>query len=142
MSNNRRQGGCLCGKVRFEVTVNDPHYAVCHCSICRKWSGGPLMCVHAPGDDVSWIEKSGLKWYRSSDWAERGFCSDCGSSLFYRLAQQPEAMLIVSIDSLDDADGISIGQHIFIDAKPDRYDFADNAPRLTEAEFMAAMSSN
>ncbi|MFN0263075.1 GFA family protein [Tepidamorphus sp. 3E244] len=133
----RKRGQCLCGNVHYEVSVADEHYTTCHCSMCRRWSGGPFMCVHASGDDVTWLNDTGLRWYRSSDWAERGFCATCGTSLFYRLADNHDAMLIVSVDSMDDSAGITLAQHIFVDHQPDRYAFADDAPRKTEAEVLA-----
>ena len=132
----RRQGGCLCGNVRYEVSVPHAEYAICHCDMCRKWSAGPYMSVHCRGDDVGWINDTRLRWFRSSKWAERGFCSTCGSSLFYRLANNPQMLLIVSVDSLDDASGITLKRHIYVDEQPDRYAFADTTPRITKAELM------
>lgn len=136
MDNLRREGGCLCGNVRYEVTLTEDEFAVCHCSMCRKWSAGPMMCVHCTGDDVTWKNDTGLRWFRSSEWAERGFCATCGSSLFYRLANQPETMLVVSVESLDEPGDIKLTQHIFADQQPERYAFADNERRLSEAEVL------
>ena len=134
----RRSGRCLCGSVTFTVSVPDPTYSICHCGYCRRWSGGPLMSVHCPGD-VAFQSDTDLAWYRSTEWAERGFCRTCGSSLFWRMAEDPGAMLIVSVDALEDADDITLHRHIYVDAKPDRYEFADDRPRITEAELMAEL---
>lgn len=134
----RRRGQCLCGALRFSVSVPDPTYSICHCGHCRRWSGGPLMSVHCPGD-AAFDDETSLRWYRSSQWAERGFCGTCGSSLFWRLAEQPEAMLIVAVDAFEDAADIGLHRHIYIDRKPDRYDFADSQPRITEAQLMAEL---
>ncbi len=133
---DRRAGGCLCGKVRFEITLSEPDYNICHCDMCRRWGAGPFMAVHGRGDDVTWLEDEGLAWFRSSKWAERGFCSNCGASLFYRMADHPQMMLVASIDSLDDASGIALGRHIYCDVQPERYAFADDTPRVTEAQLM------
>ena len=134
---DRRSGGCLCGGVRYTVSVKEPQFSVCHCSMCRKWAAGPYMSVHCRGDDVAWESDETLKWYRSSKWAERGFCDRCGSSLFYRMANRPEMLLIVSVDSFDDADDITLKRHIYVDEQPARYAFADTTPRVTKAELMA-----
>ena len=133
---DRLRGQCLCGAVRFEVDVPERTYSICHCSMCRRWSGGPLMSVHCPEPRTEWLNDEGLTWYQGTPWAQRGFCSRCGSSLFWRLAQEPEGMLIVSIDALDGAAGFALDRHIYSDAKPDRYDFADDCARVTEAELM------
>ena len=135
-SDQRRTGGCLCGAVRFEVTVPEATYSICHCAMCRRWSAGPYMSVHCPGD-ATFPNDEGLAWYRGSKWAERGFCNKCGSSLFYRLAENPGALLVVAVDAIDDADDVTLDRHIYVDAKPARYDFADDRPRLTEAEVLA-----
>ncbi|NIT13149.1 MAG: GFA family protein, partial [Candidatus Dadabacteria bacterium] len=52
--------------------------------MCRKWCGGPLMAVNC-GTDVTFEGEDNITVYDSSSWAERGFCSGCGSHLFYRL---------------------------------------------------------
>lgn len=78
-----------------------------------------------------------LKWFESSDEAERGFCTNCGSHLFFRLKEGLGDYRGVSSGSLDDESGLKIDKHIFIDKKPEYYDFKDNSPRLTEREFLA-----
>ncbi len=132
----RMRGQCLCSAVEFEVDVPERTYSICHCGLCRRWSGGPLMSVHCPEPRTEWLNDEGLTWYQGTPWAQRGFCSNCGSSLFWRLAQEPEGMLIVSVDALEDDGDFTLDRHIYSDARPDRYDFADDCPRVTEAELM------
>lgn len=133
---SRMRGQCLCSAVEFEVDVPERTYSICHCGLCRRWSGGPLMSVHCPEPRTEWLNDEGLTWYQGTPWAQRGFCSKCGSSLFWRLAQEPEGMLIVSVDALEDDGDFTLDRHIYSDARPDRYDFADDCPRVTEAELM------
>jgi hypothetical protein len=87
-------------------------------------------------DGVSFDSDRALKWFRSSEYGERGFCSDCGSSLFWRAPGDGNDVAI-SVSTLDDGHGIEIMEHIWIDDKPDWYDFADNTPRKTAAQAMA-----
>lgn len=136
-----RAGGCLCGAVRFEVEVPELTYAICHCGMCRKWSAGPLMSVHCPGN-ATFTEDTGLAWYRGSEWAERGFCNTCGTSLFWRLANAPEELLIVSVEAFDTPDDFELERHIYADVQPGRYAFADDTPRVTEAEVMAEFEAS
>ena len=133
---SRMRGQCLCSAVKFEVDVPERTYSICHCGMCRRWSGGPLMSVHCPEPRTEWLNDEGLTWYQGTPWAQRGFCSNCGSSLFWRLAQEPEGMLIVSVDALEDDGDFTLDRHIYSDARPERYDFADACPRVTEAELM------
>ncbi len=131
-----RGGGCLCGAVRFEIAVPEAKFSVCHCGMCRRWSAGPFMAVHCPGP-AKFTNDAGLTWYRGSKWGERGFCGRCGSSLFWRLANHPTAMLGVSAEAFDDADDLRLDRHLYADAQPARYAFADHRPRLTEAQCLA-----
>jgi hypothetical protein len=76
-------GQCLCGA----ITVHAPdkhHIESCHCGMCRRWGGGPALGV-ACGTDVQITGVDQLKVYQSSDWAERSFCGECGTHIFYRL---------------------------------------------------------
>ncbi len=130
-----RTGRCLCGAVTFEVTVPDPTFGICHCGMCRKWCSGPFMAVHSESA-ATFNEDKQLAWYKSSDWAERGFCKQCGTNLFYRCTDPAYEGWGVSLEALDDTTGLALDRHIFIDAKPDRYDFKDERPRVTEAELM------
>ncbi len=133
-----RTGGCLCGAVTFEVDAPKPRFTMCHCGMCRKWSAGPFMSVHCPGP-ANFTNTQGLAWYRGSKWGERGFCSVCGTSLFWRLAENPDEILVVSSEAFDDPDDLTLERHIYSDAKPARYNFADDTPRVTEAEFLEEM---
>ena len=76
-----------------------------------------------------------LKWYRSSEDGERGFCSECGSSLFWRSPGGGNDMA-VSVSTLPDDHGLEVMEHIWVDDQPDWYAFADDTPRLTAAEAM------
>jgi hypothetical protein len=137
MVDKRRHGSCLCGAVQFDITIAEPAFSICHCSMCRKWSAGPFEAAHGAG--LTHDGGDALSWYRSSDWGERGFCSRCGTVLFWRFADKSQDMVGVSVEALDENDDLSLSRHIYIDSKPARYDFADDRPRLTEAEFLAEL---
>ena len=78
-----RTGGCLCGAVRFEATGALRDVVVCHCAMCRKAHGHVGAYTAASRNGLRFVEERGLKWYRSSAKAQRGFCSECGSTLFW-----------------------------------------------------------
>lgn len=133
-------GGCLCGGVRYSIAERPIKSSVCHCDMCRRWTGGPMMALHTEAP-ITLDRDETLAWYDSSDWAARGFCNRCGTSLFYRLKQVPDD-LVVGAGSLDDPTAVDgIENHIFIDEKPAYYDFADGSPRLTGAEVIALFSA-
>ncbi len=131
-------GQCLCGAVRFTAQDVPHQIGVCHCGQCRRWASGPYFAVRA--GSVTFEGEDNLGRYRSSDWAERGFCNRCGSSLFWREkeAERDWAVSVGALDATNDGGhGQRITEHIWIDDKPDFYDFADDAPRLTAAQAMA-----
>ncbi len=130
-------GHCLCGGVTFTATIGNTDYHACHCSMCRRWTGGPLMAVTA--ESVTFTGADKITRYKSSDWAERGFCTACGTGLFYYLI--PAQQYILSIGAFDDADAFKMVGEIYIDNKPGGYAFAGDHPRLTEAEFMAKINA-
>ncbi|HMR11168.1 MAG TPA: GFA family protein, partial [Polyangiaceae bacterium] len=84
----------------------------------------------------------GLATIQSSKWAERGFCSRCGTGLFYRLTAEGKyhGVTSVSLGSLDDQSGISLSKEWFIDKKPAAYSFEGDRQRITEAEVFAMFS--
>jgi hypothetical protein len=130
-------GACLCGGVKFTAMQINPEFHVCHCSQCRRWSGGPGLSVDAVG--MSFSDTSTLATFDSSEWAERGFCSVCGSSLFYRLKATDQYM--ISMGAFDDQSGLTLAGEIYIDEKPAGYDFCGNHSRLTGEEFLASIGA-
>ncbi len=129
------KGKCLCGAVTFTAEEVDTHAHICHCSMCRNWSGGPFMS--ATVGNVKFTGEEHIKSYRSSEWAERGFCAECGTNLFYRLVEP--STYIMCTGAFEDADQFSIGGEIYVDEKPKGYDFAGDHQRMTGAEFMKSI---
>jgi hypothetical protein len=129
-------GQCLCGAVRFHGTpVPGRGIGVCHCGQCRRWASGPFMAIRMTGG-VTFDADEALVWHRSSDHGERGFCGKCGTSLFWR-APGAGNDVAVNVSALPEDHGQAINEHIWVDDKPDFYDFSDDAPRLTAAQAMA-----
>ena len=132
---NKANGKCLCGEVRFEAEEVDAHIHSCHCSMCRNWSGVPLLAAAAKS--VKFEGESSITRYDSSEWAERGFCSKCGSNLFYRLKEPDHYILCMG--AFEDESAFELVGEIYVDEKPPGYNFAGEHPRQTGAEFMASL---
>ncbi len=120
------QGQCECGAVAFEVEAVKEAVTVCHCSQCRRLSGHLWAAAHTQFDQVRFLKEEGLRWYTSSDWAKRGFCGECGSSLFYRMNDSDRVG--IAVGSLNDTEALHIGRHIFVKDKGDYYPVPDDAP--------------
>ena len=123
------QGGCLCGAVRFTVDGPLRPVVACHCSQCRKATGHHYAATSANREN---IEITGeVSWYRSSEWARRGFCATCGSNLFW---DGPGENLSILAGSLAAPTGLALVGHIYCADKGDYYDIADGLPQAAERD--------
>src|SRR5690349_241487 len=77
------RGGCLCGSVTYVLKGELRPVVACHCVQCRKTSGHYVAATQVAAEDAL-VSGKALTWFRSSGHAERGFCSVCGSNLFWR----------------------------------------------------------
>ncbi len=126
-----RTGKCLCGTVRVTVQTEARAFGACHCSMCRTWTGGPMFALEC-GDNLRIEGSDAVSVYGSSEWAERGFCSHCGTHLFYRLRGQP--FYAVPVGLLEPQADLVFEHQIFIDEKPAHYAFANETENLTGQE--------
>lgn len=96
------------------------------------------MGIQVMRDGVTFQPTKTLAIYESSEWAERGFCISCGSSIFWRLVAEGEMEGVFSIaaGALDDMSGLAFDAEVYIDHKPDSYAFAGERDRLTETEVL------
>lgn len=134
-------GSCNCKNVKFSAEIKAKTAHICHCNICQKSMGGPSHTVTLLPGTLEIEQEDKVKWYKSSDYAERGFCKNCGSNMFFRVTEPAMGDYQgVSLGMLDDKTGYEIDSHIFVDKNPGYYEFSDNAPRLTEEEFLKQFS--
>lgn len=122
-------GRCLCGAVRFEAPAT-AEIGACHCGYCRRWGGGPLLAVHC-GPNVRFENEADISTYASSDWAERAFCRQCGTHLYYRLHATGDYFVPAGAF---DTEAFELQSQIYIDRKPAYYAFANETPMLTEQQ--------
>ncbi|MDY8109491.1 GFA family protein [Fulvimarina sp. 2208YS6-2-32] len=139
MAARRIHAKCLCGGVRIDADVESLTIAVCHCDVCRRWCGGPFMALEG-ARDVTIAGTDYLGLYESSGWGERGFCRNCGSSLFFRL--KDASMYGISAMACSDITDAHLAEQIFIDSKPGWYELANDTKTLTGAQFLAQFASD
>ncbi len=128
------KGKCLCGTIEVEAP-DCKEVGLCHCATCRRWSGGPLFSIHC-GKGVSFSGGEPAR-YRSSEWAERGFCPNCGTHLFYYLL--PGDDYVIPAGLFNEA-AFELTAEIFIDEKPAYYSFANDTEQLTGQEVFERFS--
>jgi hypothetical protein len=119
-------GACLCGGVRFEVRGALRDVIVCHCGQCRRTHGHVAAYTSVAQGDVVFHEESTLKWYASSDEARRGFCNNCGASLFWE--PKGEGRLAVAAGCLGTPTGLKTERHVFVHDASDYYEITDDLP--------------
>jgi len=122
-------GHCLCGAVRF-TSPDARAIGACHCGFCRRWGGGPLLAVHC-GPEVQFTGSASIAVYASSSWAERAFCKQCGTHLYYKLLSSGEYFVPAGAFESDD---FEIASQIYVDKKPAYYALANQTPMLTEQQ--------
>jgi hypothetical protein len=121
------KGSCLCGAVRFEVDGDLPEPDACHCRSCRKQSGHVFASTDVPRAALTVQGADQVAWFQASERVRRGFCSICGSSLFWdSLARD---WIAVAMGAFDGPTGTRLGKHIFVADKGDYYDIADGLPQ-------------
>lgn len=121
------RGSCLCGAVRFSVDGPLTPPAACHCSQCRKQSGHYWAASDVARDAVTIEGAEKLRWYQASEKARRGFCSVCGSFLFWEAAGSDR--LDLAMGAIDTPSGTALERHIFVADKGDYYTIADGLPQ-------------
>lgn len=119
------RGSCNCGGVKWEVKGEMRPIVACHCSQCRKQSGLYFAATAAADKDLTIMGET-LKWYRASKDAKRGFCGECGSSLFW--THDAEDFTSILAGSIDGDSGLQIEKHIYVDDIPDWYEITDGKP--------------
>ena len=133
------RGQCLCGAVTVTATPERPAIAACHCEMCQHWGSGPFLSFQAmPG----YAALGPVRTYQSSSWAERAFCGQCGSSLWYRMtspgAHQGQTQMSAGL--FKNAGDAALKLEIYVDRKPGGYSFDGNSRKMTEADVIEAFA--
>jgi len=119
-SDNKVNGSCFCGAIKFTADLPSKWCAHCHCSMCRKahgagyvtWTGFEQAQVSiGSGTDQ-------LTWYDSSPGAQRGFCRQCGSTMFFR-SERWAGELHIALGCIDDALDREPQANVFFDRHVD-----------------------
>ena len=127
---SKKTGSCLCGGVKFQIEGPLRPVSYCHCAQCRKTSGHFVAATACQHEQLNMLVADSLKWFRSSPEAQRGFCSECGASVFWC----PDGGKYISImaGTIDLPTGLSPEHHIFVADSSDYYTIDDGLPQYAE----------
>lgn len=124
---NEHRGACLCGAVTFIVRGELPAPDACHCEDCRRFSGHFFSSTDVRRSALTIEGADLLSWYQTSPKVRRGFCSRCGSSLFWDpLGHDWTA---IAMGAFDSPTGTQLGKHIWVADKGDYYAIGDGLPQ-------------
>lgn len=126
----RRPGGCLCGAVRFVAMGRPIKVNLCHCQMCRKASGAPVVAWAAYERDRVQFEAAPT-WRQSSAKAERGFCPSCGSALAWHELGD-DKFLDLAVGAFDEPDDLKPAEQLWMDARIRWLKIEDSTPKYHE----------
>lgn len=123
-------GSCMCGAVQVSANVVKPALRACHCEMCRKQTSSMFMSLQTDQDSI--VIEGSLAVYRSSDWAERGFCQTCGSTIFYSTVEDGARHLAAGL--FERAADAPMKIEFFADNCPSAYALTGDQKKLTTQE--------
>ncbi|MHA3913491.1 GFA family protein [Halovulum sp. GXIMD14793] len=127
-------GHCLCGAVKVTFAP-ESQITACHCEMCRRWTSGAFVEVDTvPG---SLKTEGPVKTYRASEQVERGFCGECGSTIFFHFDAAGHDLYSVSAGLLENAGGLKLEKELYADETADAFAFAGDHLRETRDEHEA-----
>jgi hypothetical protein len=124
-----REGGCLCGAVRFKARGEPINVRVCHCRKCQKAMGSPFYARALFPQDALTIEGESAR-YPSSEQIERIFCKTCGTRLMSWRTNGTAAG--VALATFDDRNAFAPTEHIWVDEKINWVKLDDGLPQYPE----------
>ena len=123
---------CLCGGIKIKITGKLRQVINCHCSQCMKTHGNFAAYTNSPEENITYISKSTLRWYNSSNFAKRGFCSKCGASIFYKIKKSDN--ISISAGMFTNPTKLKTHSNIFIKDKLDFYKIDPSLPKFRRSE--------
>lgn len=123
-------GSCLCKAVRLEVSGGLEHSPeACHCTQCRKQTGHFLVSVNVHRSALTVHGSEQVTWYQASDKVQRGFCSACGSTLFWKPMLDGYEYTAVAMGVFDSPTNTKLSKHTFVRDRGDYYELTDGLPQ-------------
>ncbi|WP_288352342.1 GFA family protein [uncultured Marinobacter sp.] len=129
----KQTGSCLCGGIQYEINGPLTDVLNCHCSMCRKLHASAFR-TRAKVQSSDWHTVKGqelMKFYESSPGEHKGFCSNCGSSLYTKFDANPE-IYGFPLGTLDTDPGVKAGRHVFVGSKAPWFEITDTLAQNAE----------
>lgn len=139
----RYRGGCLCGKVRYELTEFEAKIAHCHCSMCRKFHGAAFASFGSVKQkNFCWVQGANeLAAYQAPNGTVRRFCKHCGSSLTFAPSVDAVEIIEITLGSLDSDLERLPDAHIYIGSKANWDVISDDLPQYEEGRASTCLNA-
>jgi hypothetical protein len=124
-----REGGCLCGAVRFKVEGEPINVRICHCRKCQKAMGSPFF-ARALFEQSALTVEGETASYASSEAIDRVFCKGCGTRLFAWRKKAGTAG--IALAAFDDRHAFAPTEHIWVTEKMNWVKLDDGLPQYPE----------
>jgi hypothetical protein len=120
-------GTCLCGSIRYRIEGILRDVICCHCALCRRMSTHVGAYTECAFSDLAFENAETLRWFCATPHARRGFCTTCGSALFWQRISSDH--ISVAAGTLDQPTNLKLIGHICVAQKGDYYEIADELPQ-------------
>lgn len=125
----------MCGAVHFRAVDMSDEFSTCFCTACQRWTGSSFQGASVKSENLTVNGQENVGVVKSSGFAERAFCKNCGSSLWFRLtAGKYIGNTSVALGMLDDASGMTLTREYFVDKKPTHQVQPGGCKQITSAE--------
>jgi hypothetical protein len=124
-----REGGCLCGAVRFKAEGEPINVRICHCRKCQKAMGSPFF-ARALFEQSALTVEGEMASYASSEAIDRVFCKKCGTRLF--ALRKKAGTTGIALAAFDDRNAFAPGEHIWVTEKMDWLKLDDGLPQYPQ----------
>ena len=118
---------CLCGNISFKTSGYHRDVQNCHCVQCLKTHGHHAAYSKVEEKDLKFLSKKSLKWFKSSKRAKRGFCSNCGASIFFKVLGTNSVCIAAGI--FNNPTKLKTSIEIFTKGKSDYYKINSKLPK-------------
>jgi len=127
------KGSCLCKGIKYEVTDFGPRAANCHCTMCRKFHGAAFGTL-VPVSGLNWLTGQDLlKEYTAPNGTIRTFCSDCGSSIGFRVKGASVEHIELAIGTFDGDIPVDIDASIYTNFKANWSALQEDIPKYSNS---------
>ena len=122
------KASCLCGNIQLRTYGYHRDVENCHCIQCMKTHGHYAAYTNVHEQNVKFLKKRTLKWFRSSKKAKRGFCRKCGASLFFKVIGSKN--ISIAAGMFNGPTKLKTKMNIFVKGKPDYYRLDNRLPKF------------